>query len=103
MLLAGRVCNLLFIAFQVHVQQSIDKISKDSALYFEFKRWKANNDMIASKAYSFIDWDQLNNMQPGKCALEVYKAPADFSRKTKPSLLSVKPLYLHLIATTQVA
>ena len=59
--------------------------------------------MIASKAYSFIDWDQLNSMQPGKCALEVYKAPADFSRKTKPSLLSVKPLYLHLIAFTQVA
>ncbi len=89
--------------FQVHVQQSIDQIPHDSALYFEFKRWKAQKGMIASKAYSFIDWDQLNSMQPGKCALEVYKAPADLSRKTKPSLLSVKPLYLHLIAFTQVA
>ena len=89
--------------FQVHVQQSIDKMPHDSALYFEFKRWKAQKGMIASKAYSFIDWDQLNSMQPGKCALEVYKAPADFSRKTNPSLLSVKPLYLHLIADTQVA
>ena len=59
--------------------------------------------MITTKAYSFIDWDQLNSMQPGKCALEVYRAPADFSRKTKTSLLSVKPLYLHLIAFTQVA
>ena len=90
-------------ALQVHVQQSIDKIPRDSALYFEFKRWKAKKDMVTAKAYSFIDWDQLNNLQPGKCALEVYKAPADFARKIKPSLLSVKPLYLHLLASTQVA
>lgn len=94
-----QVCNLC----QVHIQKSIDKIPHDSALYFEFKRWKAQKGLIASKAYSFIDWDQLSNMEPGKCALEVYKAPADFSRKTKTSLLSVKPLYLHLIAYTQVA
>lgn len=91
------------ICFQVHVQQGIESIPRTSALFFEFKRWKPNKEMIASKAYCFIDWDQLNSLQPGKCALEVYKSPADLSRKTKPSLLSVKPLYLHLIASTQVA
>ena len=87
----------------MHIQKSIDSIPHTSALFFEFKRWKPKKEMIASKAYSFIDWDQLNSLQPGKCALEVYKAPADFSRKTNPVLLSVKPLYLHLIASTQVA
>ena len=88
---------------QVHVQQSIDSIPRSSALFFEFKRWKPKKEMIASKAYCFIDWDQLDSLRPGKCALEVYKSPPDFSRKIKPSLLSVKPLYLHLIASTKVA
>lgn len=59
--------------------------------------------MTTSKAYSFTDWDQLNSMQPGKCVFEGYRAPANFSRKTNTILLSVKPLYLHLIAFTQVA
>lgn len=85
------------------MQQSIDSIPRTSALFFEFKKWRPNQETAASKAYSFIDWDQLNSLQPGKCALEVYKSPADFTRKSKPSLLSVKPLYLHLIASTQVA
>ncbi|DBA96464.1 hypothetical protein WJX77_012078 [Trebouxia sp. C0004] len=95
--------NHLLFNCEVHVQQGIESIPRTSALFFEFKRWKLNKEMIVSKAYCFIDWDQLNSLQPGKCALEVYKSPADFSRKTKPSILSVKPLYLHLIASTHVA
>ena len=88
---------------QVHVQQSIDNLSANSALFFEFKCNTARKDALNSKAYSFIDWDQLRDLQPGNCALEVYQSPADFTRKSRPQLLSKKPLYLHLVAITQVA
>ena len=95
---AAPVCFL-----QVHIQRSVDKLSPNSALFFEFKCNTARQGMGNSKAFCFIDWDQLRDLQPGKCALEVYRAAADFSRKTRPQLLSKKPLYLHLNAITQVA
>ncbi|DBA65683.1 TPA: hypothetical protein ACH3X2_002737 [Trebouxia sp. C0005] len=76
--------NHVLFNCEVHVQQGIESIPRTSALFFEFKRWKPSKEMITSKAYCFIDWDQLNSLKPGKCALEVYKSPADFSRKTKP-------------------
>ena len=85
------------------MQKSIDKLSSNSALFFEFKCSTARQGMDSAKAFCFIDWDQLRDLQDGKCALEVYRAPADFSRKTRPQLLSRKPLYLHLNAITQLA
>lgn len=88
---------------QVHIQQSIDKLPPNSALFFEFKCNTARKDADSTKAFCFIDWDELRDLQPGKCALEVYRAPPDFTRKTRPQLLSKKPLYLHLNASTQEA
>jgi hypothetical protein len=45
------------------------------------------------KAYSFLEMDELKD---GPVALEVYRKPPDFTRSRQPSLLSVKPLYLHV-------
>lgn len=39
---------------------------------------------------------EMDEIKSGPITLEVYKKPAIFDRKKKPSLLSVKPLYLHL-------
>lgn len=91
------------MSLQVHVQQSIDKLPANSALFFEFKCNTARKETLSSKAFCFIDFDQLRDLQPGKCALEVYQSPADFARKSRPQLLSKKPLYLHLVGLTKVA
>ncbi len=39
---------------------------------------------------------EMDEIKPGPLTLEVYKKPAAYARTKKPSLLSVKPLYLHL-------
>lgn len=49
------------------------------------------------KAYCFLEMDELRN---GPVTLEVYRKPAaPYQRSKKPSLLSVKPYYLHLDLT----
>jgi len=45
------------------------------------------------KAYCFLEMDEVKG---GPATLEVYRKPTDFKRKKAPSLLSVKPLYLHV-------
>jgi hypothetical protein len=32
----------------------------------------------------------------GQLTMEVYRKPADYERRKKPSLLSIKPLFLHV-------
>ena len=51
------------------------------------------NMQKSCKAYSFLEMDELKN---GPVALEVYRKPPDFTRTKQPSLLSIKPLFLHL-------
>ena len=45
------------------------------------------------KAYCYMEMDEI---KAGPLNLEVYKKPAIYRRNKKPSLLTVKPLYLHL-------
>ncbi len=45
------------------------------------------------RAYCFMEMDEIKQ---GAVTLEVYKKPANYSRSRKPSLLTVKPLFLHL-------
>jgi hypothetical protein len=47
----------------------------------------------STKAYCFLEMDEIRS---GPVTLEVYKKPAIYNRKRNPSLLSVKPFYLHL-------
>ena len=39
---------------------------------------------------------EMDEIKAGPLNLEVYKKPAIYRRNKKPSLLTVKPLYLHL-------
>ena len=50
------------------------------------------------KCYSYMEMDEI---KPGPMTLEVYKKPANFKRNKKPTLLTVKPYYLHLHLTIE--
>lgn len=50
------------------------------------------------KAYAFLEMDEIRS---GPVTLEVYKKPANYARTKKPSLLSVKPYYLHINLTVE--
>lgn len=45
------------------------------------------------KAYCFMEMDEIKS---GPVTLEIYKKPPNYARTKKPSLFTVKPLYLHL-------
>lgn len=89
--------EVAYIPFDVDVDLStpIEEIPQGSAIFFEFKHFKPKKQSISVKCFSFMEMDEI---KPGKKFLEIYKKPTDFSRK-KLSLLSVKPLYLHVTLT----
>jgi Cytoskeletal adhesion len=39
---------------------------------------------------------EMDEVRNGPITLEAYKKPAAYTRRRKPALLSVKPLYLHM-------
>ena len=53
---------------------------------------------VSVKGFGFLDMDELRDISDGQeTAIEVYAKPTDFRRRrSRLSLLSVKPLYLHL-------
>eukprot|EP00891_Asterochloris_glomerata_P000835 jgi/Astpho2/835/e_gw1.00016.277.1_t len=95
--------NYYHFGCTVHIQKSMTRLAAGSALFFEFMHYKERKSMDSCKAYCFIEYDELMGLQPGSCALEVYRKPADYSRRDKPQLLSIKPLYLHLFTTVRAA
>lgn len=46
------------------------------------------------KCYSYLEASELQATGTG--VLEVYKKPADYKRKSRPTLLTSKPMYLQL-------
>lgn len=80
----------------IHIQTPLNRIPKGSALFFEFRHWKKAKNKKSCKAYC---WVPVDGMQEGSKTLEAYKKPADYQRKKKPTLLTTKPLYLHLRLT----
>lgn len=76
----------------VELQKPIEKLPKGTAVFFEFKHYKAKKRTISTKCFAFMEMDEIKN---GPLVIELYKKPTDFKRK-KLSLLTAKPLYLHL-------
>ena len=64
--------------------------------------YKQQKGQDSCKCYCYIELDELLALKEGKCALEVYRKPADYSRKVKPVLLSKKALYLHMLTEIRV-
>lgn len=85
----------IFFELNVHVQTPLESIPSGSAVFFEFKHFKAKKGRVSTRCYAFMEMDEVKK---GPAALELYKKPTDFRRK-KISLFSVKPLYLHLALT----
>lgn len=88
--------NAQYVTFdsKIHIQTPVNQLPEGSAVYLEFKHFKPKKQKVSTKAYCFMELDELRG---GPAALEVYrKKPTDFKRKSKPELLSVKPLFLHL-------
>lgn len=46
------------------------------------------------KCYSYLEASELGTA--GAMVLEVYKKPADYKRKARPTLLTSKPMYLQV-------
>eukprot|EP00002_Diphylleia_rotans_P009537 TRINITY_DN1991_c0_g1_i1.p1 TRINITY_DN1991_c0_g1~~TRINITY_DN1991_c0_g1_i1.p1 ORF type:complete len:288 (+),score=78.31 TRINITY_DN1991_c0_g1_i1:51-914(+) len=79
----------------VNLQTPLANLPSTSAVFFEFKHFKPKKQKISTKAWAFMEMDEL---KPGPVVLEIYQKPTDPKRKSL-RLLSVKPLYLHLNVT----
>ncbi|XP_038073274.1 axin interactor, dorsalization-associated protein A-like [Patiria miniata] len=76
----------------VHLQKPLEKLPKGAAIFFEFRHYKLKKRTISTKCFAFMEMDEI---KPGPLVIELYQKPTDFRRK-KLSLLTTKPLYLHL-------
>ncbi|XP_039259212.2 axin interactor, dorsalization-associated protein-like [Styela clava] len=92
---AKRDDTFLYFGIDVEIQICIEKMSRNSAIFFEMKHYKPNKRMTSLKCFAFMEQDEL---KPGPCVIELYKKPVDYRRK-KLALLTSKPLYLHLNLT----
>ncbi|XP_022086074.1 axin interactor, dorsalization-associated protein B-like [Acanthaster planci] len=82
----------IIFGVDVHVQKSLEKLPKGTAIFFEFKHYKLKKRTISTKCFAFMEMDEI---KPGPLVIELYQKPTDFRRK-KLALLTTKPLYLHL-------
>eukprot|EP01136_Pigoraptor_vietnamica_P032427 Opistho-1_new@94260 len=87
----------LYIHFDVdyECQKPIEKLSKDCAIFFALKHYKAASRKVSTRCYAFMEPDEI---KPGPACLELYEKPIDFKRKNV-KLFTVKPLYLHVNLT----
>ncbi|CAB4009377.1 axin interactor, dorsalization-associated [Paramuricea clavata] len=76
----------------VELQTTIEKLPQGTAIFFEFKHFKPKRKQISTKCWTFMEMDEI---KAGPACLELYKKPTNYCRK-KLSLLTVKPLYLHV-------
>ncbi|GFH14512.1 staygreen domain-containing protein [Haematococcus lacustris] len=65
----------------VYLQTPINRLPEGSAIFFEFKHWKAKKQKKSCKAYCFMELDEIKQ---GPITLEVYKKPVNYSRNKKP-------------------
>eukprot|EP00698_Gefionella_okellyi_P012472 TRINITY_DN3358_c0_g1_i4.p1 TRINITY_DN3358_c0_g1~~TRINITY_DN3358_c0_g1_i4.p1 ORF type:complete len:271 (+),score=44.42 TRINITY_DN3358_c0_g1_i4:88-900(+) len=84
--------SYVLINHNVYIQTPLERLPPDCAIFFEFKHYKPRQKKISTRCWSFLEMDEI---KPGPLALEVYRKPTDL-QKRRLSLLSVKPLYLHL-------
>lgn len=87
-----RETSYIVFGNEVEIHSPLEEMPSGAAIFFEFKHYKPKKGITSTRCFSFMEMDEV---KPGKSFLEIYKKPTDFRRK-KLSLLSVKPLYLHL-------
>mmetsp|Transcript_37371 Transcript_37371/g.83169 ORF Transcript_37371/g.83169 Transcript_37371/m.83169 type:complete len:296 (+) Transcript_37371:122-1009(+) len=90
--------NYFFFENTVYIQTPLNRLPNNAAIFFEFRHWKAKKQKKSCKCYCYLEMDEIRS---GPVTLEVYKKPPNYNRKKKPSLLSIKPFYLHLDLTVE--
>ena len=79
----------------VQIQSNIDTLPDKAALFFEFKHYKPKKKKLSTKAFSFLEPDEIASSPA--LLLEIYKKPTDWKRsKKKLKLLSSPDHALHL-------
>ncbi|XP_072032341.1 axin interactor, dorsalization-associated protein-like [Amphiura filiformis] len=83
-----------YIVFDVDVeiQRPLEKMPKGTAIFFELKHYKPKKKTISTKCFAFLEMDEIKQ---GQSVIELYQKPTDYKKK-KLSLVTAKPLYLHL-------
>ncbi|CAK8692711.1 axin interactor, dorsalization-associated protein-like [Clavelina lepadiformis] len=82
----------LFFNVNVELQLALEDMIRGSAVFFEMRYFKQKRKTTVTKCFAFMEIDEL---KAGPCVIELYKKPLDYRRK-KLTLLTSKPLYLHL-------
>lgn len=87
--------NYVIFEMAIYIQTPINRLPPDAAIFFEFMHYKVKKKKRSCKAYCYMEKDEFS--RAGPVSLEVYKKPAQYNRKGKrPSLLTVKQLFLHV-------
>jgi len=94
--------NYVLFGNTVHIQTPTTRMSPGTAIIFEFKHFKPKKKKVSTKAWALMELEEFRNNNQAKLSLEIYKKPTDLKRKNL-SLLSVKPLYLHVELTGRVS
>jgi len=82
----------IVFSYNLLMTTPLELFPKGAAIFFELHHFKPKKSSSSCKCFTFMEMDELKE---GGAALELYKKPTDFKRK-KLTLLSVKPLYLHV-------
>ena len=90
-----RVDNHLYFEQQMYMQTPLEELrAREASIFSEFKHYKVKRGGYFSvRCWSLMEIDEL--VQPGKRILELYRKPADYSKK-KIKLFTEKKLYLYV-------
>ncbi|XP_065176000.1 axin interactor, dorsalization-associated protein-like [Sycon ciliatum] len=88
----GRSDLYLRFEMDIYIDIPLEEFPQDCAIFFELNHYKQKKGKHSTRCFAFLEHDEF---KPGEKALELYKKPTNFKRR-KLSLLTVKPLYLHL-------
>lgn len=82
------------LGFSWHMQTPLNCLPDDAAVFFELQHYKLAKKKKSIKCYSYLEGVELE--AAGGAVLEVYRKPVDAKRKARPTLLTSKPMYLHI-------
>ncbi|WIA16473.1 hypothetical protein OEZ85_013156 [Tetradesmus obliquus] len=83
------------LGFSWHMQTPLNCLPDDAAVFFELQHYKLTKKKKSIKCYSYLEGVELE--AAGGAVLEVYRKPVDAKRKARPTLLTSKPMYMHIV------
>jgi len=93
----ARAPQYLIFKQAVHLQIPLEKMTDKHVVVFELKHYKPEGGYVSTRCWSVMELREIVQSAGQPVLLEIYRKPTD-PRIGKPSLHSIKPLYLHLMA-----